>query len=102
MIDDGELDWKVLAISTDDPLAQELHDVGDVDAKCPGVTSGIREWFRWYKTPDGKPLSRFGFEERFLERSFALSVISENYETWKALRDGSAEAGKVWTSAEGS
>jgi inorganic pyrophosphatase len=43
MIDDGELDWKVLAIATDDPLAAEYNDVGDVPE---AVKAGIREWFR--------------------------------------------------------
>jgi len=55
MIDDGELDWKVIAINSEDALASQLNDVGDVEAKCPGTLSGIREWFRWYKTPDDKP-----------------------------------------------
>ncbi|CAJ1357916.1 unnamed protein product [Effrenium voratum] len=63
MIDDGELDWKVIGIRVADKLASELNDIDDVEAKCPGVISGIREWFRWYKTPDGKPLNAFGFEE---------------------------------------
>jgi inorganic pyrophosphatase len=49
MIDDGELDWKVVAIAASDPMASELHDVADVEAKMPGTISGIREWFRWYK-----------------------------------------------------
>lgn len=40
MIDDGELDWKVVAIHKDDPLAAELNDVADVEKKCPGVLSG--------------------------------------------------------------
>jgi inorganic pyrophosphatase len=40
MIDDGELDWKVIAIKSDDPLASELNDIGDVEKKCPGVVSG--------------------------------------------------------------
>ncbi|MGK3741011.1 MAG: inorganic pyrophosphatase, partial [Bacillariaceae sp.] len=26
MIDDGELDWKVVAVATDDPLAEEYND----------------------------------------------------------------------------
>ena len=47
MIDDGELDWKVLAIARDDPLFALLHDVSDVEAHCKGTLSGIREWFRW-------------------------------------------------------
>lgn len=29
-------------------MAKELHDIDDVEAKMPGVISGIREWFRWY------------------------------------------------------
>ncbi len=31
MIDDGELDWKVIAIRADDPLAEKLNDVEDVE-----------------------------------------------------------------------
>jgi hypothetical protein len=40
MIDDGELDWKVLAIDVRDPLAELLKDIEDVDTHCPGVVSG--------------------------------------------------------------
>merc|ERR1719210_3292766 len=66
MIDDGKLDWKVIAIRNDDPLAEALNDIHDVDAKCPGVISLIREWLRWCKTSDGKPQVTFGFEENAL------------------------------------
>lgn len=31
MIDDGELDWKILCICTNDPLADKLHDIEDVE-----------------------------------------------------------------------
>merc|ERR1719181_517960 len=54
MIDDGELDWKILAINKNDPMASKLNDVDDIETHMPGVVSGIREWFRWYKTPDDK------------------------------------------------
>jgi inorganic pyrophosphatase len=40
MIDDGELDWKVIAVSTQDPLAAQLNDIADVEAKLPGTVSG--------------------------------------------------------------
>jgi inorganic pyrophosphatase len=96
MIDDGELDWKVIAIRTADPLAAELNDIADVDAKCPGVISGIREWFRWYKTPDGKPLNAFGFEERALDKNHAMEVIGETHEAWKNLVEGKTDKGKLW------
>jgi len=96
MIDDGELDWKVIAIRTKDPLASELHDIGDVDAKCPGVITGIREWFRWYKTPDGKPLNAFGFDEKALDKAHAMEVIAETHAAWKSLCEGKADKGKLW------
>ena len=31
MIDDGELDWKIIAINVEDPLADKLNDVEDVE-----------------------------------------------------------------------
>lgn len=31
MIDDGELDWKVIAINVDDPKASLVNDVEDVE-----------------------------------------------------------------------
>ncbi|GMI29549.1 hypothetical protein TeGR_g253 [Tetraparma gracilis] len=93
MIDDGELDWKVIAISTADPLAASMNDIGDVP---DAVKDGVREWFRWYKTPDGKPLNEFGFGEKFLNKAETVDVIEETHQAWKALREGKAEAGKLW------
>lgn len=96
MIDDGELDWKVIAINKDDALAAELSDIGDVEKKCPGTISGIREWFRWYKTPDDKPLNGFGYDEQALNRQFAIDVINETHEYWVNLRAGKTDKGKLW------
>jgi inorganic pyrophosphatase len=94
MIDDGELDWKVLAVAVDDPLAEQYDDISDVPES---IQAGVREWFRWYKTPDDKPVNEFGFEEKFLDKARAVEVIAETHEAWKKLRSGDAEAGKLWT-----
>jgi inorganic pyrophosphatase len=94
MIDDGELDWKVIAICASDPLAENMHDITDVPV---AVQAGIREWFRWYKTPDDKPLNAFGFDEQFLDKQEAIKVIEETHESWKKLVDGTTPAGKLWT-----
>jgi len=98
MIDDGELDWKIIAISMSDPLAGELHDLEQLEAKHPEVISGIREWFRWYKTPDGKPLNAFGFDEKCLPRAKANEVISHCFDAWRELRFGNVEGNAgLWT-----
>lgn len=65
---------QVIAIAASDPLAKELNDINDVETKLPGVISGIREWFRWYKTPDGKPINAFGFGEKALNKAETLKV----------------------------
>lgn len=57
---------QVIGIDVDDPLAKDLNDIADVEKLLPGYVSGIREWFRWYKTPDDKPLNAFGFGEKAL------------------------------------
>jgi inorganic pyrophosphatase len=94
MIDDGELDWKVLAIATDDPLAETYNDVDDVP---DAIKDGIREWFRWYKTPDDKPINSFGFDEKYLDLKTTKEVIEETHEAWKKLKSGETAAGKLWT-----
>ena len=38
MIDEGELDWKIIAIRTDDPMAEYLNDIDDVE-RCEFATS---------------------------------------------------------------
>lgn len=96
MIDDGELDWKLIAVRASDPLAEKLNDIEDVENHCPGVISGIREWFRWYKTPDGKPLNAFGYDEAALSKTHALEVIAETHEAWKNLKAGKTDKGKLW------
>merc|ERR1711871_719477 len=96
MIDDGELDWKLIAISAADPLYSQLNSVSDIEELCPGTVSGIREWFRWYKTPDGKPINAFGHGEACLDAPIAMEVIQETHQFWKDLRAGKADPGKLW------
>merc|ERR1711862_596550 len=93
-IDVVEIGSKALDMAKDDPLADEYKDIDDVP---DSVKSGIREWFRWYKTPDDKPLNGFGYDEKFLSASEAEKVIQETHEAWKKLRSGDIDAGKLWT-----
>merc|ERR1712046_350151 len=85
MIDDGETDWKVVAIDAEDKWAPLLNDINDVEEHMPGVCHMIREWFRLYKVPDGKPENKFGLDERFMDKQYAMEVIDEAHAAWKAL-----------------
>lgn len=70
--------------------ASELNDIDDVERLLPGTLANIREWFRTYKIPDGKPPNVFGLEERFMNSSYAFTVIEETHEAWKRLCDPAA------------
>ncbi|PFH33402.1 type I inorganic pyrophosphatase PPase [Besnoitia besnoiti] len=85
MIDKGELDWKVLAIREGDPLFSQLHSIEDVARLCPGVVSGVREWFRWYKLPTDNVLNTFGHNEEALGASEALQVVRRAHEHYRRL-----------------
>ena len=114
MIDDDETDWKVGAVASnrcvvhsvmtlssgrpraasavshgsrlgDDRWAPELNDVDDVERLLPGTISLIREWFRTYKIPDGKPPNKFALEERCMPRAYAHGVIRDTHAAYRDL-----------------
>ena len=100
MIDEGELDWKIVAISLDDPKAHLVNDVDDVEKHFPvsaesssgrrskilrflildwwmqGTLTAIRDWFRDYKIPDGKPANRFGLGDKPANKVSSFLYIS--------------------------
>jgi len=83
MIDEDETDWKLIVIDAEDRWAPELNDVADVERLVPGALDQIREWWRTYKVTDGKPLNKFGLDEKFMPREYAMEVIVECHEAWR-------------------
>jgi nucleosome-remodeling factor subunit len=83
LIDEGETDWKVIAIDVTDPLAASLHDIEDVEKHMPGFLKATNEWFRIYKIPTGKPENQFAFNGEAKNKEFALSIIRESHEQWR-------------------
>lgn len=88
LLDEGETDWKVIAIDVTDPLAAELNDIEDVEKKMPGLLKATEEWFRIYKIPDGKPENKFAFNGEAKNKAYAMKVIKETHGYWKNLITG--------------
>ncbi|KAI3892139.1 hypothetical protein MKW92_032077 [Papaver armeniacum] len=86
MINEGELDWKIVAISLDDPRASLVND---------GTLTAIRDWFRDYKIPDGKPANKFGLGNKAANKDYALKVITETNEAWAKLVKRTVPAGDL-------
>jgi len=68
-----------------------LNDIDDVAKQLPGTLEAIREWFRTYKIPDGKPPNVFGLDEKFMDKHYALEIIKECNHAWKELITGEKE-----------
>eukprot|EP00271_Cylindrocystis_brebissonii_P007858 TRINITY_DN2173_c0_g1_i1.p1 TRINITY_DN2173_c0_g1~~TRINITY_DN2173_c0_g1_i1.p1 ORF type:complete len:297 (+),score=68.76 TRINITY_DN2173_c0_g1_i1:245-1135(+) len=95
MIDEGELDWKVVAIRADDPKAALVNDKEDVEKVFPGTLEAIRTWFQDYKIPDGKPANKFGLNNEPAGKDYTLKVIAETHGFYQKLRKGESPAGDL-------
>jgi len=88
LIDQEELDWKLLAIEESQARALGIKNVEDFNRLNPGAIKEIMEWFRVIKTYDGKPANRFGYDDKVLGSDFTLEVISENHQSYNDLISG--------------
>lgn len=86
MIDQNETDWKVIAINAQDPLANILEEVDDVESHAPRLLCTLREWLRLYKTPEGKPPNEFAFRGEYQNASFAKHIVTLTHNAWKSKR----------------
>lgn len=91
MIDEGECDWKVIAIDAADKWSPFINDIQDVEEQLPGMLDAVREWYRTYKIPDGKPPNVFGLDEKFMDKQYALEVVTECHHAWEELISGEKE-----------
>lgn len=95
LVDEGETDWKGVAIDVNDPHASKLNDIEDVERTFPGLLRALNEWFRVYKIPEGKSENIFMFSGEVKSRSYAENIIRECHEAWEKLLNGKAESNGV-------
>merc|ERR1712224_231170 len=85
LIDGEETDWKLVVVNADSEETAGLRDVSDVPEE---KLTEIKEWFRNYKTAEGKGLNRFGLDERVMDREYAMKIAKETNDLWKTLGSG--------------
>lgn len=95
LLDEGETDWKIFVVDVNDPLADRLQDIHDIEEHCPGLIDATREWFRSYKIPDGKPANEFAFDGQVRGRDFAVHIVEETAAAWKRLIGGQVARGDI-------
>mmetsp|Transcript_89253 Transcript_89253/g.178383 ORF Transcript_89253/g.178383 Transcript_89253/m.178383 type:complete len:274 (-) Transcript_89253:310-1131(-) len=98
LVDDDETDWKLIVVDPRDPAVAAYRDIKDVpEAKV----SAMREWFRLYKTAEGKGPNKFGLDEQAMDAAFAMRVADETHELWRTMKDKECDfdGTPCWTSA---
>ena len=95
LIDEGETDWKILAIDVNDELASQINDISDIQAKMPNLLQATVDWFRIYKIPTGKPPNQFAFNGEAKDKAFAMRVIEETNTQWIDVMSGKNDKGSL-------
>lgn len=98
MIDEGEMDWKVIAINREDPKSAMINTIQDLERLQPGKVERILQWFKQYKVPDGKPLNTFAFDDEVKDADFAMRVVRQTHQHWRDLEAIKSEG--LWVSDE--
>lgn len=85
LIDSGETDWKVIAISAEDPLAPVINDLPDLEVHMPGTVEALTRWLRLYKAP---LINEFAFGGEARGKEYAETIIEECHQMWQDLVEG--------------
>lgn len=84
LIDEGEMDNKVICIALTDPDAGSIHSMGDLERVKPGTIERLKDWLKRYKTSDGKPENSLASEDPTNAKE-AMDLIEETHQRWKNL-----------------
>jgi 3'-phosphoadenosine 5'-phosphosulfate synthase len=84
LIDEGEMDNKVICIALSDPDAGSIHSMGDLERIKPGTIERLKDWLKRYKTSDGKAENSLASEEPTSIKE-AMDLIEETHSRWKNL-----------------
>lgn len=84
LIDEGEMDNKVICIALSDPDAGSIHSMGDLERIKPGTIERLKDWLKRYKTSDGKAENSLASEEPTSVKE-AMDLIEETHSRWKNL-----------------
>ena len=84
LIDQGEADYKVLAIDLGSAHAAALASAAELERVMPGTLERLAQWLIHYKTADGKPPNTLR-SRRPSGPAVAARVIHDGHENWKEL-----------------
>jgi len=95
LIDQGEVDHKILAVSTVSELGQELYTLDDLERLRPKLIPAIVDWLINYKTTDGK--AKNVLESIVpVNATEAIKTIEETHHAWSKLIKSETQVDSFW------
>ena len=94
LIDQGQLDWKILCVNKIDPLSKKLHGPLDVEKFMPGKIDAIVNWLENIKVFDGKAKNKV--EGSIVNADAAVDIINRGHLQWKKLVAGEFPNAGIW------
>jgi inorganic pyrophosphatase len=85
MIDNNEVDYKVIAIDSKQTNAFKINTDTDVRKYLDmNEIHEIKEWFRAYK-PNSNPPTYFGYDESLLSINDTIKILDDTHDHWMKL-----------------
>ena len=75
LLDKSETDWKVIVMNVQEAKEKNITSIADLDSAYPDLSLTIRNFFRIYKVPSGKPENKFAYDGDYKDSEFAKEVI---------------------------
>ncbi|EGG14608.1 hypothetical protein DFA_10866 [Cavenderia fasciculata] len=88
LIDEGETDWKVIAININDENASKINNLNELEKVLPGTVDKIRTWYKVYKVAEGKGENEYALNGQPIDHNQTIKVIEETHHAWKSLING--------------
>ena len=92
LVDQGELDYKVLAIEVHEAKERGIKSIKDYDRIRPGVLDEVKVWFRDYKTWEGGKANKFTRNGDILPVDEAMEIIKESNLAYNLLKGQKARS----------
>ena len=89
LIDSGETDWKVIAISKYDKFCKKINNLEDIEKYMPGFLDAIINWLVNYKSISKKVINKIAIinDKQIGDKKLAEKIIKETHDEWLKLTD---------------
>ncbi|ORY95428.1 inorganic pyrophosphatase, partial [Syncephalastrum racemosum] len=91
MVDDGTTDWKLIALNVNDPHANQVNDIADLDKAWPDRLDKVKSWLKNYKVPQSGEQNTFAYDGQCKDSAFVKNMIKDSHDYWQNLVDGKTD-----------